>query len=370
MLQFKNKKFDQMDMGTFFIMLSLIGLGLLNLYSATFISGKGSVSSIFISQTMWVLLGFLAMVLAIVIDYKYLDKLAWVLYGLICLALIYVLVAERSIAGSKRWIDLGFFRFQPSEVTKLVMIIVLAKYFSSISKASDYVLKDLLVPLLIIAFPSLLILKEPDLGTCIVIILVSFSIIFHIGLNYKSLLKIIISTLVAIPIMWFFVLKEYQKDRIRVFLDPAKDPLGDAWHITQSIIAVGSGMLFGKGFMSGTQNRLEFVPKQHTDFIFSVCAEEWGFLGCFIVLALFFFLIARGIAISSKLKDRFAAILTAGVVFMLFWHTFINIGMELDILPVVGIPLPFMSYGGSAMVMNMICIGLIINVQLRKHQFA
>jgi rod shape determining protein RodA len=283
--------------------------------------------------------------------------------------LFYVLIAEKAIYGSKRWLDLGFMRLQPSEVMKLVMIIVLAKYFSKASKAGDFFLKDLWVPIALVMFPMLLILREPDLGTAVILFLTSFSIVFFVGLNLGTLLKLMVSALVSVPVMWFFGLKEYQKDRIRVFFDPTKDPLGDAWHITQSIVAVGSGMLLGKGFMSGTQNRLEFVPKQHTDFIFSVVAEEWGFLGCCVVIALFLTIIIRGLAAALKLKDRFAALLVSGVSFLIFWHTFINMGMELDILPVVGIPLPFMSYGGSSLITNMVGVGLVINVQLRKSSF-
>jgi rod shape determining protein RodA len=283
--------------------------------------------------------------------------------------LIYVLVGGRTIAGSKRWIDFGFINFQPSELAKISIIIVLAKYFSENHKPTGYTIKDIIVPFIIIIIPAVLILKEPDLGTSLITLSIFFTVLIFVGLKLKSFINIMLVLLSAIPVGWFFILKEYQKDRIRVFLDPESDKLGDAWHITQSVIAIGSGKLFGKGYLSGTQTKLEFVPKQHTDFIFSVFSEEWGFVGCLVVIILFLLLSARGIDIASKSKDRFGAILAVGSISLVFWQAFINMGMELNLLPVVGITLPFFSYGGSAMLVVFIAVAMLANVSMRRHIF-
>lgn len=365
----EKRVYESFDWGLAILLISIVLIGLLNLYSATYKVDERTLSPLFSSQLLWVFLGMISFSLFLVTDYRFFEKYAWLIYGLTLCMLVYVLVGGRTIAGSKRWIDFGIISFQPSEIAKISVIIVLAKYFSTNHKPTGYTLKDIVIPFIIIIVPAILILKEPDLGTSLIILSIFFTVLIFVGLKFKGFLNIMIAGLSLIPIGWFFILKEYQKDRIRVFLNPESDRLGDAWHITQSVIAIGSGKLFGKGYLSGTQTKLEFVPKQHTDFIFSVFSEEWGFIGTIIVIILFLLLLAKGIDIASKSKDRFGAILAVGVVALIFWQTFINMGMELSLLPVVGITLPFFSYGGSAMLVTFIGVALLANVSMRRHIF-
>ncbi len=347
----------------------LISIGLMNLYSAIYRTETRILFPIITTQLMWVAVGFGVLLIASIVNYNYLEKLAWPIYILTVMMLTYVLINGTLVYGARRWISFGGFSIQPSEISKIAVIIIMAKYFSKSDSLYGYTFKTILTPSVLALIPFILVLKEPDLGTALLIIMVFGATLIYVGLRLRTIGQIFFGILCTIPIAWYFILKEYQKDRIRVFLDPAKDRLGDAWHITQSIIAIGSGKLIGKGFLSGTQSKLEFVPKQHTDFIFSVFAEEWGFLGCFVVILLFFLLISSGLTIAARSKDKFGSILAFGVTAMLFTQIFVNIGMELDILPVVGVTLPFFSYGGSSLVISMIGIGLLINISMRRHMF-
>jgi len=225
-----------------------------------------------------------------------------------------------------------------------------------------------ILPFLLLLFPLILILKQPDLGTAVILLLIFFSVLLFVKVRWSSLLMIVVGGGSIVPLLWRF-LKEYQKRRILTFFNPEMDPLGAGYHLIQSKIAIGSGGILGKGFMKGTQSKLGFLPEQQTDFIFSALGEEWGLIGCFLLLALYFILILWGLRIAVQSKDRFSAILSFGVVAMLFWHIFINIGMVLGMMPVVGIPLPLLSYGGSFMVSTLIGIGLLLNVSMRRFLF-
>lgn len=346
----------------------LIAIGVTNLYSATYRVDEG-INRVFITQCIWVLCGILVMIAFALFDYRLLDRLTWFIYFIMIVLLVYVLFFGKKIYGASRWIDLQLFLFQPSEIAKIAIIIVIAKYFKEEKKIRGYGLKDIIIPSILVFIPTILILKEPDLGTALLVLIILGSLLIFVGLRIRSIIMILISMLVAFPILWFYVLKEYQKDRIRVFLDPARDKLGDAWHITQSLIAVGSGKLLGKGFLEGTQSKLEFVPKQHTDFIFSVFSEEWGFVGGALLLLVFCLLFLWGLNICGKARDRFGAILATGIILMIFWQVIINIGMELDLLPVVGMTLPFFSYGGSSFITTMIGMGILLNISMRRYMF-
>jgi rod shape determining protein RodA len=229
-------------------------------------------------------------------------------------------------------------------------------------------LKQILFPFLLLLLPVALILKQPDLGTAIILLLVFFSILIFVKIRWSSLLTIGLAGGVAVPLLWSF-LKEYQKKRIITFFNPDLDPLGAGYHLIQSKIAMGSGGILGKGFMNGTQCKLGFLPEQQTDFIFSALGEEWGLIGSLFVIGIYFILILWGLRITVQAKDRFGAILAFGVVAMLFWHVFINIGMVLGMMPVVGIPLPLLSYGGSFILSTLIGIGLLLNVSMRRYLF-
>jgi rod shape determining protein RodA len=248
---------------------------------------------------------------------------------------------------------------------KVVIIITLARYFDNHKSNEPYKLKELFIPLLIVAVPFLLILKQPDLGTALILIIIFVSIVFFMGVDKKSLIFVLISGLVFIPTAWLF-LKDYQRERLITFLDPESDPLGSGYHIIQSMIAIGSGEIFGKGFLSGSQTQLKFLPEQQTDFVFSVFAEEWGFIGSFLLIVMFIVIILWGLKIALQARDLLGTIIAFGVTALISWEVFINIGMVLGILPVVGIPLPFFSYGGSAMLSLMAAIGLLINVSARR----
>ena len=271
-------------------------------------------------------------------------------------------------SGAQRWIKIGSISFQPSEFVKISLILALAKFFHRPPARKGYSLKDLPIPFSPPSFPMVLILKQPDLGTAIILFLIFFSVLLFVKIRWSSLLILVIGGMAILPLLWNF-LKEYQKRRIITFFNPDLDPLGAGYHIIQSKIAVGSGGILGKGFMKGTQCKLGFLPEQQTDFIFSALTEEWGLIGSLFVVSLYFALILWGLRIAVQSKDRFGAILAFGVVAMLFWHVFINIGMVLGIMPVVGIPLPLLSYGGSFLISTLIGVGLLLNVSMRRYLF-
>ena len=352
------------------ILLILIGaVSVLNLYSATFpIRGSGG-SQIFIKQIYWFLIGFAVLFIMITFDYHALERLAYPAYYFSLALLIVVLVFGKVYSGSQRWLSLGGVTFQPSEFAKIALVLALAKYFTRRAEYhSEYRLRDLWQPFLFISMPCILIIKQPDLGTSLVLLIVSFSIILFVKVKWKSLLILVLAFLSAVPFIWF-TLKEYQQKRILTFLRPELDPLGAGYHINQSKIAIGSGLLWGKGFLKGTQTRLHFLPEQHTDFAFSVLAEEWGFIGSIFLLLLYFFLIIWGINIAKISKDKFGSIMALGLIAIIFWQLVINVSMAIGLLPVVGIPLVMFSYGGSSIVSTMAGMGLLMNISMRRFMF-
>jgi rod shape determining protein RodA len=271
-------------------------------------------------------------------------------------------------SGAQRWIRIGSLSFQPSEFVKISLIMALAKFFHRPPHREGYTLRNLPLPFFFVFLPIVLILKQPDLGTAIILLLIFVSVLIFVRIRWSSLLTIGLAGAAVIPLLWRF-LKEYQKKRIITFFNPDLDPLGAGYHLIQSKIAVGSGGIVGKGFMKGTQCKLGFLPEQQTDFIFSALGEEWGLVGSLLLVGLYLALILWGLRIAVEAKDRFGAILAFGVVSMFFWHVLINIGMVLGMMPVVGIPLPFLSYGGSFLISTLIGIGLLLNVSMRRFLF-
>ena len=345
--------------------LFLILIGLLNIYSATW-GGQGST---FNRQFLWFGIGLMVMIPIIVIDYRVLDRLSYVLYGGMITALIAVLAFGRIGSGARRWLDLGPISVQPSEFAKLALILALAKYFQTVWRTDGYGPKELLVPAVMALIPFALIARQPDLGSAGFLLLLAGS--FFLILKVKRRLLIGLTALSApMPfLLWHFYMHDYQKQRVLTMLDPQSDPLGRGYHIIQSIIAIGSGGVTGKGFMQGSQSQLKFLPEQHTDFIFSVLAEEWGFLGSLVALAALLAMVYFAFRIAFQAKDRFGQLLATGVGIMFFWQAFINIAMVIGIFPVVGVPLPFISYGGSALLMNMCALGLLLNISMRRFMF-
>jgi len=314
---------------------------------------------------LWFCIGLLAMVAAFLFNYKMLDRWAQPIYFGCILLLIAVLFFGRYIGGSRRWLIIGPLSFQPSELVKIAVILSLAHYYSKDAKTRGFTLRELIRPLLFILLPVILIGMQPDLGTAGLLVLIAASITVFVKIERRSFIYLIASGAVLVPLIWFF-LREYQKKRILVFLDPDRDPLGAGYHIIQSKIAIGSGMLSGKGFLKGTQNALSFLPEEHTDFIFSVLAEEWGFLGSVTLVLIFLILIFWGLAVAHGCREPFGTIVAVGISSMIFWQVFINIGMSMGLLPVVGVPLPFVSYGGSSVLTTAIGIGLLLNVSMRR----
>ena len=351
------------------ILIVLIGTtSVLNLYSATFPVKATGGSQIFIKQIYWFLFGFVVLLMMTTFDYHVLERLAYPIYFISLILLVLVLILGDVRSGSQRWLRFFGVSVQPSELAKIAIVIVLAKFFNNHGQVYEYRLRDLWQPFILIAVPSLLILKEPDLGTALILVIVSFSIILFGRVNWGSLLILIVACISAAPFIWFN-LKEYQQKRIISFLRPDMDPLGAGYHIEQSKIAIGSGLLWGKGFLKGTQPRLRFLPEQHTDFAFSVLAEEWGFAGSVFVLILYLLLMLWGINIAKNSKDKFGTIIALGLVAIIFWHLIINVSMITGLLPVVGIPLTMMSYGGSSVVATMAGMGLLMNISMRRFMF-
>jgi rod shape determining protein RodA len=291
------------------------------------------------------------------------------LYGFLIVLLVAVLVVGRSTMGATRWLNLGFFNVQPSELMKIVVIVTFARFFNNYQAVGGMTVKDMLIPLGILAVPALLIMKQPDLGTAILVILIALSMAIYNGLRWSTVLTFVLVTIPMAWLGWSFFLRPYQKNRILDFLNPERSRLGSGYHIIQSKIAVGSGGVIGKGFVKGTQSQLRFLPEQHTDFAFSVFAEEWGFVGCLILIILYLSLVLWGLNIARRCNDRFGALIAVGVTAMLFWHIVINMGMVIGMFPVVGVPMPFFSYGGTSMITSMVGIGILQNISMRRFMF-
>jgi rod shape determining protein RodA len=349
------------------IIIFIAAIGIFNLYSMTS-DGPWPGPPLYLKQASWLLIGLLAMLFIALVEYRFYSDFAYIVYSVSFFFLLAVLAYGMITSGAQRWIKFGSISFQPSEFVKISLILALAKFFHRPPARKGYCLKDLLIPFAMLLLPMALILKQPDLGTAIILLLIFFSTLMFVKIQWSSILILTIGGLGVCPVLWNF-LKDYQKKRIITFFNPDLDPLGAGYHIIQSKIAVGSGGLLGKGFMNGTQCKLGFLPEQQTDFIFSALTEEWGLVGSLFVVCLYFALILWGLRIAVQSKDRFGAIVAFGVVSMLFWHVFINIGMVIGIMPVVGIPLPLLSYGGSFLVSTLMGVGLLLNVSMRRYLF-
>ncbi|MDL2209775.1 rod shape-determining protein RodA [Desulfovibrio sp. OttesenSCG-928-O18] len=354
---------------------SLIGItvllfvaGVANLYSASGIRlGEGlEVASYYQKQFVWGALGIGIMALTMSVDYRHLKSLDRIIYLTSIILLIMVLVMGKSAKGAARWLHFGGFTVQPSELAKISVLIMGAKLLSATREPLGWFQLGLVLIMGLI--PAALIFRQPDLGTCLLVLLLLGGMILYKGVRPDVLKACCIIGPSLLPLGWFF-LKPYQKQRILTFWDPASDPLQSSYHINQSHIAIGSGQIWGKGFLEGTQNQLRFLPEKHTDFAISVFGEEWGFVGCMLLLAAFCFFLICILNTARDAKDRFGSILAAGVFFYFFWQILINMGMTMGLLPVVGVPLPFISYGGSATLVNFCLLGLVLNVSMRRFVF-
>lgn len=449
--------YDKLDWTVVISMVLLAVMSLLTLYSAS--SSGGGEISIVLRQASWFALGFLLITVVASIDYHILSALAYPIYVLVVLALVAVLAIGETVQGAQRWIKAGPVSLQPSELAKIALILVLAKYFSDRKKDTVY-FTDLIISGILLGIPLVLILKEPDLGMSVLLFPIFAAIVFVAGIDVKPALRIImfrpifITLIIAILVSSFYRiqleeywiisdqsftqlkregvptdildrleklkdkeytlekkflsdlgerigkehttlyqslflehaspkirliyvpfmlmwlnLKEYQRNRLVAFIRPASDPLGSGYHIIQSQIAIGSGGFWGKGYMNGTQSQLKFLPEQFTDFIFSVFSEEWGFIGSAALLSMYLILVLKGLAIASKAKDKLGRLIAVGVVTILVVHMFVNVGVTTGIMPVTGLTLPLMSYGGSSIFSTSIALGLLLNVSYRRFDF-
>ena len=356
------------DWGLLALTSAIGAAGLVALYSAVTAGAAPPDIVLFKKQLIWYGSGIVVMIICFLIDYKRIEQFANVIYLASVGTLLAVLLFGKYVGGSRRWLQLGPFTLQPSEMAKVAVIIVLARYFAKLINTEGLTLQDLLVPVFLTAVPFALIVRQPDLGTAVVIALIAATMTVFTKIERRTLGWLVATIALLVPSVWF-LLRGYQKQRILTFLNPDRDPLGAGYHIIQSKIAIGSGMVTGKGFLKGTQNALSFLPEQHTDFIFSVLAEEWGLLGALTVIVLFLIIIAWGLSIARRCRDPFGVLMSVGVTAMIAWQVCINIGMVMGLMPVVGVTLPFVSYGGSSIMTMMMGIGLLMNVSMRRFKF-
>ena len=367
-----------------FAMCGLCICGLLNLYSVSTYGNFIEEWSWFVRQSIYLGLALAGLLAILLVDYQYLKKIVWPLYWVNIVALIGVLVKGTTVNGATRWLDLGFLRFQPSESIKVMTVIALATWMSQRDNDSSSGLgfRDLLVPGLIIMLPVILIHRQPDLGTALHLAATCVPMFLIFRFRPQVVLSVLMSLVLgaglAVSVMasgsWVVLLekgliKPHQVDRVEVFLNPEKDPRGKGYQTIQSQNAVGSGQIFGRGFLEGTQHKNDFLPETETDFAFAALAEEWGFVGCAVVLALFVCLLSSGLLVARRSKDRFGSLIALGLTSFLFWQVVINVGMVTGLLPVVGIPLPFISYGGTSLVVTVAAVGLTLNIGMRRYMF-
>ena len=343
--------------------LALGGMGILMMISA----GGGDVRLYAVPQFVRLLAAFALMLAIAFIPLRLLLLYAYPFYGLVLAVLVGVDVAGHIGMGAQRWLKIGILNVQPSEFMKLALILALARYFHQLQPEQIRRLTFLMPPLWMIALPAALILRQPNLGTAAIVAMVGMTMVFLAGLQWRYIITAGLAGLAATPVAWHF-LHDYQKQRVLTFLDPEKDPLGAGYNILQSMIAIGSGGFFGKGYMQGSQGQLDFLPEKQTDFIFTMLTEEMGFVGGLVLLVMYFALISMSFTVAMRSKSTFGAMLAAGVGMSLFIHVMINCAMVMGLIPVVGVPLPLLSYGGSITVSTVLAIGLVLNAYTHRNQ--
>ena len=357
---------ERFDWALFIVVAIIAAVGVVNLYSATSVYTQ-SRSDLYVSQFYFLVAGAALGGLVVVLDPRHLERFAYVLYAAGVLSLVLVLALAKDIRGSARWINIGSFGFQPSEFMKLWLVLALAKHFHDSPRTDQpKYLKELAVPAVMAVVPVLLVLKQPDLGTSLILALVFVSIVALQRIRWQSVLLLVVILGIGLPLVYSYGLKGYQLARIESFLDPESDITGIGYHAHNARIAIGNGGLFGQGYMKGTQNQYYFLPDQFSDFPFPVFAEDWGFIGSFVLIVLYSFLVLWAVRIASQAKDRFGAVVAVGVGSMIFWHAFFNLGMVTGLLPVVGVTLPLFSYGGSSVITILLGCGLLMNVSMRR----
>lgn len=363
---FKSRFVKNFDWILFGLALLLTIIGLIVIYSTSFKAANLVAPARAVNQVYFAIFSLIAMVAVARMDYRGLTRLVPVLYGLMVLFLVLVLILGKTALGATRWIDIGFFQFQPSEFAKLVVILTLARHFTTNYDFMENP-RHLLTSILYVALPAGLVLVQPDLGTALVLIAIwaVMAVVARVRLGYLA--AMVVAAAVAIPLL-IPHLKPYQRARLATFLNPTADPLHTGYNVVQSQIAVGSGQLTGRGLAAGSQSQLNFLPSQPTDFIFAVLSEKLGFIGGMLVILLFMGLLLRALLVASRASDRFGMFVATGVITMLLVHVFVNIGMNLGLMPVTGIPLPFLSYGGTSLLVSLVAVGLLESIALRRRK--
>jgi rod shape determining protein RodA len=355
------RKVLQINWGLVLLVTATASIGVAMLYSAA----NGSWNPWATRQVLRFGIGLVILISVALIDIRFWWRNAYLIYGVLMMMLIAVEVAGSIGMGAQRWINLGVIKLQPSELMKVGIVLALARYFHGVSADDVKRIPYLFVPLLMIGAPSALVLKQPDLGTALFLIMTGGAIFFIAGVRLWKFGVVFAAAAAIVPVVWT-TLRSYQQKRILTFLDPESDPLGAGYHILQSKIALGSGGLFGKGFMQGSQSHLNFLPEKQTDFIFTMLAEEFGMVGGLVLLGLYLWIMIYGFAISLRSRNHFGRLLAMGVTSMLFLYVFINIAMVMGLIPVVGVPLPLISYGGTAMLTLMIGMGFLICTYIHR----
>lgn len=355
------------DYIAFFAMLLLVIIGVIAIFSAGYMTELNK--SEYIKQIVWFSVTFVIMIVVWAFDYSIFGIGGYIIYGINLILLIAVLFMP-SLGGASSWFNIGGILYQPSELMKIGYIICMAKLISKFLELGQNDKKNKIIIIVSMAIllivPLILILLQPDFGTAVVFLSITAFMIFKMGIKYRYILLILCIALVLIPLVYFFVLNPIQQERINVFLDPSLDPLGSGYNAIQSKIAVGSGMLFGTGFLKGTQTQYGYLPIKSSDFIFSVISEEFGFVGSVVVIVIFTILLLRIINISRNARDNFASYMVIGIAGMFAFHFIQNIGMTIGLLPITGVPLPFVSYGGSSLITNGIAMAIVLNISARK----
>lgn len=347
----------------------LLGILLLMAFSlVVMFSASGQSFAMMDRQAMRMILALGVMIFLAQLPPRTYETLAPLLFFLGVALLIGVLFFGESSKGAQRWLNLGFVRFQPSELLKLAVPLMVARYIGRRSLPPTF--QTLMMSLVMVCVPTILIAKQPDLGTSILIAASGVFVIFLAGISWKIIFSAVCTVSAFLPILWFFLMREYQKVRVRTLFDPESDPLGAGYHIIQSKIAIGSGGIMGKGWLQGTQSQLEFLPERHTDFIFAVIAEEWGLVGILSLLVIYLFIIGRGLYLASQAQTAFGRMIAGSIVLSFFVYVFVNIGMVSGILPVVGVPLPLISYGGTSMVTLMAGFGILMSIHTHRKAFS
>lgn len=344
----------------FALIILLLAFGIVVIFSITYRTANQGLG---VSQLIYALLGIVLLFVFVLIDYRTLSSASIALYFIGIFLLILVLILGRTKLGSTRWIEFGFFNFQPSEIFKVILVLTIANF---LAKKEEISLAQFFIYLFLVALPVVLVLLEPDLGTAIIYVIIG--VVMFIACRTKGIYLLITALigLVSLPLLWLFILKPYQRERIMTFLDPSHDPFGSGYNVLQSTISVGSGKLLGRGLGHGPQSQLNFLPIAHTDFIFASLAEELGFVGAGVLLILFLSLIIRIVGIAALAKDALGRYICFGMAAMILFQVLINVGMNIGLMPVTGIPLPLISHGGSSLLSTMIALGIVQSIFSRR----